>query len=148
MKLTKTTVAALALATALPLTLAACGGSSSTAASSAAPAASASGSMVGGDPSSWSPVQVTMDDNGKTIDLKVGQFVVINGLPINDAANKINVTSSDEAVAKPYSGNGDSTSSGWQAVGEGTSQIIVMDEDPSGKNEAQPIVQFTTNVTK
>lgn len=159
MNISKTRAAVLvAAAVVLPISLAACSSSSSSdaaasasaAATEAAPAASATSSeqMVGGDPSTWSPVQLTLDQNGQTIDLKVGQVAIINGLPVNDDANKINVTSSDEAVVAPHSGDGTTENSGFQAVAPGTAQIIVMDEDPSGKNEAQPVVQYTVNVTE
>lgn len=157
MNISKTRAAVLvAAAVVLPISLAACSSSSSSdaaasaAATEAAPAASATSSeqMVGGDPSTWSPVQLTLDQNGQTIDLKVGQVAIINGLPVNDDANKINVTSSDEAVVAPHSGDGTTENSGFQAAAPGTAQIIVMDEDPSGKNEAQPVVQYTVNVTE
>lgn len=145
MKRTKTSVAVtIAAAALLPFALAACS-SSSDANKSASPVASSG--MVGGDPGTWSPVQLTMDDNGKTVDLVVGQAVIINGLPANDDANKIVVKSDNEAVAMPMQGDGKTTNYGFTAAGEGTAQVIVWDEDPNGKLEAQPVVQYTVNVT-
>ena len=139
--------------------LAACGGGDSTsepaasapgAASMAAsaPAASAEPSgLVGGDPSTWSPVQVTMDMNGQVIDLVVGQAVLFPDLP---EVENLNIETSDPAVIEAFLPTDDGTmqtAAGLRAVGVGASHVILVDGFPAD-GPAEPIAQFVFQVTE
>ncbi len=151
-------LAAIALISA-PL-LAACGGSdsaesSSPAASSAAPSVvapsvvpspSASEQIVGGDPSTWSPVQVTEEMNGEKVKIVVGQFANFEGLPANDADNKIVLRASKKGVVD-ISQQSETTKAGFQGVSKGRTKITVWDGKPNSKS-ASIIMYIIVKVKK
>jgi len=59
---------------------------------------SAAAATIGADPGTWTPLQITGKDNGKTISMVPGQVAVLLGLPMNDGED-LNVDVSDENVA-------------------------------------------------
>jgi len=157
MKRSTTTALAIAAVGALGVAvLAGCSSSSTSSAASAsaaAPSASAasaspSGSMVGTDPGTWSPVEISPDQNGQVIELKIGQNARFTGLPADDANNRIVIESSNpKAVEVHQQGteNGVTTVAGLTAVGLGASRIIVWDGDPND-NGGQILNQYVVQV--
>ena len=128
------------------LTLAACGGgdADSTATPTAAPTPTST-ALVGGDPSTWAPVEVTMDMNGQVIDLVVGQAVNFTDLP--ELANP-NVGTSAPLVIEPHNPTDDGsmqTGAGVQAVGVGGANVIVWDGFPAD-GAAEPVFQVNFRV--
>jgi len=143
----KTVVAASAAALAVA-SLAACGSGSgdATPSQSNTPIPSASDSMVGGDPSTWAPVSVTMADNGATFLLvpdQAGNFV---DLP--ESKTGYFVTTSDITVVNPVPSFGPETVPGFQALTVGAAKVIVWDKDPETDKTAQPILEVTIAVEK
>ena len=143
MRLNRTAVPAIALGLALTGCLAACSSStpsSAPSATTASPTASqASPPIAGGDPSTWSPVRVTPDDDGSTQSLVVGQAVIFEGF--QEGAS---FESSDPAVftATAAQGDGESTTvAGGQALAAGTSEVIA-------KNGSVQVATITFVVTK
>ncbi len=136
---------ALVLAGALALGgmgLAACSSSEST------PAESSSASIVGNDPATWSPIQISQDANGTTIDLVAGQAAVFTDFPEGGAV----VESSDPAVvtASQAGSDGDATfTAGLQAQAPGSATITVLyPDEPADQGGASNIVmQFEVNVS-
>ncbi len=132
MRLARTAIPTLALGLALAATLAGCSSDSSSEPSSTPSSASAtptmsesSGGLVGGDPSTWSPVRVTPDDDGSTQALVVGQAVIFEGF--QEGAT---FESSDPMVftASDAQGDGESTTvAGGQALAVGTAEVIAKD---------------------
>lgn len=102
--------------------------------------------MVGGDPATWSPVEVTQMDNGKTYDLKVGQRGVFTEMPADDANNNIVVESDNPEVVKPVQGDGTTSLPGFEAVAPGTATLIVWDGFPADRGDAIPVEQITVTV--
>ncbi|MDP2014167.1 MAG: hypothetical protein Q8L05_08090 [Actinomycetota bacterium] len=129
MRFTRTAVPAIALGLALTASLAACSSnepSEATSSASATPSMSESAEvLVGGDPSTWSPVRVTPDDDGSTQALVIGQAVIFEGF--QEGAT---FESSDPMVftASDAQGDGESTTvAGGQALAAGTSEVIARD---------------------
>ena len=157
-------VAAIALtATAL---LAACGGSSESTTPSVSPTPSALPSlaplpsaeptmaveppMVGGDPSTWTPVSITMDMNGSTVVLVKGQTAIFTDLPANDATNKIVVVAKKKGIVKvsQQGTEGDATMvAGLTGLKKGKTKVTVYDGDPKS-DTAIVVMQFTVQVKK
>lgn len=106
----------------------------------------ASDAMVGGDPSTWAPVEVTMDMNGQVIPLKVGQAVNFVDLPELPNLNILNSNSAAIEVALPTDGGGVQTGAGAQAVGPGASHVIIGDGFPAD-GPFEPVAQFIFQVT-
>lgn len=107
-----------------------------------------SGEMVGGDPGTWAPIEITQSTNGTTVDMVVGQAAIFTDLPDSPT---VMVESSDAMVveASQAEGEGDVTSvAGLVARGEGTATVTVKDtsmpEDQGGASNV--IIQFTVNV--
>ena len=134
------------VAAAAILVLAACGGNSggeATPSQSDIPTPSSS-TLVGGDPSTWTPVSVTQAQNGATYMLvpkQAGNFV---DLP--ESKTGYFVTSSDEAVVTPVSSISPDSLPGFQAVAVGSSTVTVWDKDPAVDKNAQPIIEITIAV--
>jgi len=156
MKRSTTTALAIAAVGALGIAvLAGCSSSSSSsaeatasAAASAAASASPSGSMVGTDPSTWAPVEITPDQNGQIISLKVGQHATFLGLPADDSTNRIVIESSNPLAVEPTqqgTENGVTSVAGLTAVGMGASHILVWDGDPND-NGGQVLNQYIIQV--
>ena len=129
MRSIRTSMATLALTGALVASLAACSSDSVSSPGTTAvstPTASASDEpLVGGDPSTWSPVRVTPDDDGSTQALVVGQAVIFQGF--QEGAS---FESSDPMVFTASDAQGDgesSTVAGGQAKAVGTSEVTAKD---------------------
>jgi hypothetical protein len=108
-----------------------------------------SGEMVGADPGTWAPIEVTQSTNGTTVDMVVGQAAIFTDLPDSPT---VMVESSDPMVveASQAEGEGDVTAvAGLVARGAGTATITVVDtsmaEDAGGASNV--IIQFTVNVS-
>jgi hypothetical protein len=108
-----------------------------------------SSEMVGGDPGTWAPIEITQSTNGTTVDMVVGQAAIFTDLPDSPT---VMVESSDPMVveASQAEGEGDVTAvAGLVAKGAGTATITVVDtsmaEDAGGASNV--IIQFTVNVT-
>ena len=159
-------IAAIALASGT--LLAACGGSSDTATPSGSPTPSAVPSlaplpsveptmapepeppMVGGDPSTWTPVSITMDMNGSTVVLVKGQTAIFSDLPPNDATNKIVVVAKKKGIVKvsQQGTEGDATMvAGLTGLKKGKTKVIVYDGDPKS-DTAIVVMQFNVRVKK
>lgn len=121
---------------------------SSPAASEAAASASPAGSMVGTDPSTWAPVDITPEMNGQSISLMIGQHATFSGLPADDANNRIVIESSNPKAIEPTqqgTENGVTTVAGLTAVGLGASRILVFDGDTTD-NGGEVINQYIVQV--
>jgi len=134
-----TAIAASAVLAVGGLTLTACSSSSSDEA----------GQMVGEDPGTWAPIEITQSTNGTTVDMVVGQAAIFTDLPDSPT---VMVESSDPAVveASQAQGEGDVTSvAGLVARGEGSATITVLDTsmpaDAGGASNV--IIQFEVNVS-
>lgn len=106
------------------------------------------GQMVGEDPGTWAPIEITQSTNGTTVDMVVGQAAIFTDLPDSPT---VMVESSDPMVveASQAEGEGDVTAvAGLVAKGAGTATITVVDtsmaEDAGGASNV--IIQFTVNV--
>jgi len=140
-------VAAIGLATTLALgglTLAACGNSSSEDMNT-----TESSEMVGGNPGTWAPLEITQSTNGTTVDMVVDQAAIFTDLPDSPT---ILVESSDPAVveASQAEGEGEVTAvAGLVARNAGSATITVVDtsmpEESGGASNI--IIQFSVNVT-
>ncbi len=129
MRLTRTALPAAVFGIVIAASLAACSSNNAavvTPSASVAPTVSASPDLlVGGDPSTWSPVRVTPDDDGSTQSLVVGQAVIFEGF--REGATFV---SSDPMVftASDAQGDGESTTvAGGQALAAGTSEVVAKD---------------------
>ena len=67
-----------------------------------------SSEMVGGDPGTWAPIEITQSTNGTTVDMVVGQAAIFTDLPDSPT---VMVESSDPMVveASQAEGEGDVT---------------------------------------
>ncbi len=159
------TLAAVALAATGLLT--ACGGSSRSSASASASsmastsmapspslaptlAPSSAAPMVGGDPSTWTPVSITMNMNGTVLKLVKGQSAIFTDLPANDATNKIVVVAKKKGVVKisqQGTQGGSTTVAGLTGLKKGVTKVLVYDGDPKSKS-AVVVMQFTVRVKK
>lgn len=130
--------------------LAACSGSSdaesSTAASSAPSASIApsiapapSESLIGGDPATWAPVEITQAMNGDKLALVVGQFANFTDLPAEDADNKIVLRAKTKDVVDITQATKTSTA-GFQAVAPGKTRVKVWDGKP--KNKKSSVIMY------
>lgn len=160
MKARTSVIALTAIALISAPVLAACGSSdssesSSPAASSAAPSIvapsvapspSASDPLVGGDPSTWSPVQVTEEMNGDKVKIVVGQFAIFEGLPANDADNKIVLRAKKKGVVD-ITQQSDTSNAGFQGIAKGKTRITVWDGKPNSK-DASIIMYIVVKVKK
>jgi hypothetical protein len=107
------------------------------------------GQMVGEDPGTWAPIEITQSTNGTTVDMVVGQAAIFTDLPDSPT---VMVESSDPMVveASQAEGEGDVTAvAGLVARGAGTATVTVVDtsmaEDAGGASNV--IIQFTVNVS-
>lgn len=120
--------------------------SSPAAATASAEPSSAASDLVGGNPGTWSPVQLTMDMNAQIVDLVVGQAVLFADLP---EMPEIDLQTSDPAVMAVHLPTDDGTmqtAAGLQAVGVGAAHVIVWDKPKDQGGE--PIVQYVFQVTR
>ena len=138
------TVIALSSAALLGTTLlAACSSSSDAESTSASPSASVesvtptptpevSESLVGGDPSTWTPIEVTQAMNGEKVKIVVGQAVIFTDLPKNDADNKVVLLQRKKGVVKVVQQTAD-TNAGFSGLAPGRTRITVWDGKPKAK---------------
>ncbi len=130
--------------------LAACSGSSSSdssspsasitlAPSTVAPDVSASptesGPVVGGDPSTWTPVAITEDMNGEKVKIVVGQFAVFTDLPAENADNKIVLRANKKGVVDITQAT-PTSNAGFSGVAKGKTRITVWDGKPKDANSS------------
>jgi hypothetical protein len=81
--------------------------------------------LAGGDPSTWSPVDITPAMNGRLIQLRIGQTARFTDLP---AGTTVTVESSDTRAVRdvqPMDSAGVTTAAGITAVGAGAAHVIV-----------------------
>lgn len=116
-----------------------------TAATTDAASPAASEQMVGGDPSSWAPVEVTMDMNGQVIDLYVGQAVNFVDVPELPNLNILNSNAASIETFLPTDDGTMQTIAGAQAVGVGASHVIIGDGFPAD-GPFEPVAQFIFQV--
>ena len=124
--------------------LAACGESTGTDPASSSASASPSESMLGGDPATWSPLEVTLEQNGDTFPAVPNQVGLFIDLP--ESKTGYTVVSSDEAIVRPMSSADETTAAGWQAVALGSADVTVYDKNPDENTDAQPIITITVSV--
>ena len=102
--------------------LAGCSGASSSLQADPDPVPS---TLAGGDPSTWTPVEITPGMNGGLIQLRIGQAARFTGLP---DGGPVTIESSDlRAVVdvQPTDAAGVTTAAGITAVGAGAAHVIV-----------------------
>lgn len=138
--------------------LAACSGSSdaqsssSMAASSMAASmtpsvvASPSESLIGADPSTWAPVEITQAMNGDKLALVVGQVANFTDLPPEDANNMIVLRAKTKGVVDISQATKTSTA-GFSAVAPGKTRVRVWDGKPKN-NKSQVIMYVVVTVTE
>lgn len=110
-----------------------------------------SSSLLGGDPSTWTPIAVTPSNNGTQVTASLGQALVLTGFPETSV-----VQSSNTAVATPIQGTttdattvdgvttpGVTTHPGLQTHSVGATLIVVLD-GPVGASI--PITRFVVQV--
>ena len=131
----RTSLVTVAVTVTLAGSLAACSSSSdasdvATTTPIATPTASQStGPLAGGDPSTWSPVRVTPDEDGATQSLVVGQVVIFEGFQEGASFESSNP---EVFTASDAQGDGESTTvAGGQAIAPGTSEVIAKDGSTS-----------------
>jgi ABC-type Fe3+-hydroxamate transport system substrate-binding protein len=88
--------------------------------------------IVGGDPSTWSPVEVTTDMNDSRVRIVVGQFVLFTDLPEGTKKKPITLTAFNDGVVE-LSQPTDTTNAGFQAIGEGKTSVTVWQGKPDAK---------------
>jgi ABC-type transport system substrate-binding protein len=142
-------ISAVALAGTLALggiALAGCSSSDST----TEPTAGASETLVGGNPGTWTPLDITQSVNGTTVDMVVGQAGTFSDLPDDPT---VVVESSDPTIVEASQARteGDAVYlAGIVAKAPGTATITVkysdMAEDTAGASNV--IEEFTVNVTE
>jgi hypothetical protein len=104
--------------------------------------------MVGGDPATWAPVEISPDQNGQYISLVLGQRATFTDLPADDANNRIVIESSNPKAVEPTqqgTTDGVTTTAGLTAVGLGASRIIVFNGD-ANDNGGEIINQYIVQV--
>jgi len=143
---TRTRWIAAAGAAALAFSLAACSSGSDAGSSDAG----SDQSMVGDDPATWAPLEITMDMNGQTIEMVPNQRAIFTDLPPDDAENNIVVESlNPEAVesVQREGGEGDMSNPGLIAVSPGDSQILVLNGFPAD-GPSEEVMQLNVTVTE
>jgi len=135
--------------------LAACSSDSGTATSSSpatsgsitpTPEVSPSESLVGGDPSTWTPVEVTQSMNGDPVKLVVGQHAVFTDLPAVNKNNVIVLHAKFKGIVKITQPTATSNG-GFQATTPGKTRITVWDGKP-GKKKSQVIMYVVAHVSE
>ena len=161
MRMTKGTVAVVAVGLTAAGMLAACSSSSSSDATASASLSTSSlptafpsisvapsPSLVGGDPSTWAPINVTQADNGTKIKLVVGQNAIFTDLPQNDATTTVIVRANPKGIVRVTQqtvDNGTATNAGFQAIATGKTTVTVYDGKPKNK-KTKVIMTFTVRV--
>jgi len=112
--------------------------------------ATSSSAIVGDNPSTWAPLEITQSTNGTTVNMVVDQAAIFTDLPEDPA---LVVESSDPSVVdvSQAQSSGDAASlAGMVAVGPGTATITVLNPDePSDQGGASNvIIQFDVTVVQ
>jgi len=101
---------------------------------------------VGDDPGTWTPLSITAADNGKTIDMVVGQVALFEDLPMNNGED-LNFVADPTGIVKIERGEGDpegiSASPAIIAEAPGTTSVTVSYDEAN-----QAVLQVTVNVTE
>lgn len=103
--------------------------------------------MAGDDPATWSPVNITMADNGSTLLLVPNQRAIFTDLPADDATNTITLETSDPVVVEVVQREETEDSAsvpGLIAVSAGEATITVFDGYPA---DGDAEVVMTVNIT-
>lgn len=140
MNATRRLVALASIAVLATTVLAACGSSSDSASSSAssseAPTSEAPSpsdtTLVGGDPSTWTPVEVTVDMNDTRQRLVEGQFVVFTDLPKGTKKKPITIVAKNDGIVDITQPT-DTSNGGFQAASVGKTSVTVWKGKPGAK---------------
>jgi hypothetical protein len=105
-------------------------------------------SLVGGDPSTWAPVNITQADNGTKVNLVVGQNAIFTDLPPNDANTTVIVRQSPKGVVRITQQSvkdGVATNAGFQAINNSKTVVTVYDGKPKDP-KTKVIMKITVRV--
>jgi len=112
---------------------------------SALPSAAATDSLVGGDPSTWTPVDLSAANDGGKVKLVVGQAAIFTDLPPN--GKKVVVVRAKPKGVVTVTQQTDTTNAGIQAVAPGKATVNVWQGTPKAKN-SKILYSFTVKVTE
>ena len=105
--------------------------------------------IVGDDPATWSPINITMADNGQTLLMVPNQRAIFTDLPADDANNAITLeTDNPEAVEVVQREETEDTVSvpGLIAVSAGDATVTVYDGYPAdGDAEVVMAIDITVS---
>jgi len=102
--------------------------------------------LIGGDPSTWTPVSITQDMNGDKVKIVVGQAANFEDLPANTDGNKIVLRAKKKGVVD-ISQQTANSKAGFSGVAKGKTRITVWDGKPSEKS-ATVIMYIIVKVKK
>jgi len=111
----------------------------------ALPSAAPSASVIGGDPSTWTPVDLSQANDGGKVKLVVGQAALFTDLPPN-GKKKVIVRAKPKGVVT-VTQQSDTTVAGLQAAAPGKVTVNVWQGQPKAKN-AKILYSFTVKVTE
>ena len=95
--------------------------------------------VIGGDPSTWTPVDVTQDMNSEKVKIVVGQVAIFSDLPAEDADNKIVLRAKKKGVVDITQATATSNA-GFSGLTKGKTRITVWDGKP--KNKGASIIMY------
>jgi hypothetical protein len=105
--------------------------------------------LVGDDPGTWTPVILTVADNGATVTVIPGQNIILT-LPGDDASNEYVIESDNPEVASPTQReeNADyTTNPSVKALTPGEATVVVWDRTAATTGNAlEPVMTFTVDV--
>jgi hypothetical protein len=105
--------------------------------------------IVGGDPSTWAPIEISTADNGKTLLMVPNQRAIFTDLPADDANNSITLETSDPvAVEVIQREETEDTVSvpGLIAVSAGEATVTVFDGFPAD-GDAEVVMKVNITVS-
>jgi len=103
--------------------------------------------IVGGDPATWSPLEVTAEMNGLDVEMVPNQVANFTGFP--DSAKGYFVTTSNNEVVNVTNAPDKTLTPGFRAVAPGTAEVTLWDGNPEAEDPAEkgdPIAQVTVVV--
>jgi hypothetical protein len=106
-----------------------------------------SGTLIGGDPGTWSPIMVTQADNGKTFDLVIGQVGIFNEVPDSNTPDNYYIVSSDVNVVEGMQRMRADDMVGFVAVGEGQAKVTVYNGFIGDDKSDVVLKEITVNVS-
>lgn len=112
---------------------------------SALPSAAPSASVIGGDPSTWTPVDLSAANDGGKVKLVVGQNAVFTDLPPN--GKKVVVVRAKPKGVVTVTQQSDTNNAGLQAIAPGKATVNVWRGKPKAKN-SKILYSFTVKVTE